>query len=125
MSALQKPVAQPEVVLTKALLNTAKKLDLNQAQLSRILGVDPSTVSRMARGASTLRSTGKEWDAATTLIRIYRSLGGLLDGNESLMLGWFQSLNHDFGKSPCEAVLESAGGIYRVCDYLDSLRGRF
>ncbi len=79
----------------------------------------------MNSGEALLRANAGEWDAATAVIRIYRSLGGLLDGNEALMLKWFSSHNTDFGKAPRDVMLEGGGGPYRVVEYLDSFRGRF
>jgi DNA-binding XRE family transcriptional regulator len=124
MTALTKEKLDASAVLTQALIRTATKLEINQKQLARTIGVDRSKISRMYSGDSLLRPNAGEWDVATAVIRIYRSLAGLLDGNETLMLKWFTSMNYDFGKAPREVLLEG-GGAYRVVDYLDALRGRF
>ena len=122
MSALPKPDAA--TVLTRALFAASERLQLNQKQLARILGVSPATVSRMVRLNGVLSETGGEWDAAAALVRVYRSLAGLLDGNEALSSAWMTSKNHDFGCAPVD-VLMQAGGVYRIGGYLDAYRGRF
>lgn len=125
MSAVQEVQPEAAAVLTKALIRTGEKLGLKQGGIAKVVGVDASTVSRMVSGKAQLRHTSREWDAAATLIKIYRSLGGLLDGNDDNIRAWFNSVNADFGRSPAEVVIEGPAGLYRVGAYLDSLRGRF
>ena len=125
MSAVTKPAPQSEVVITKAMLRAADRLSLNKTQLARILGVNPGTVSRYDAGTSKLRSTSGEWDCAAALIRVYRSLAGLLDGNDALIKSWMTSHNYDFDCAPITMLERHRAGVYNLGAYLDAYRGRF
>ncbi|GAA5785634.1 antitoxin Xre-like helix-turn-helix domain-containing protein [Chitiniphilus shinanonensis] len=124
MTALAKVAPDAATVLTKAVVRASDALEINQKVLARILGNSPSTVSRMVQGGALLRPNTGEWDAAAALIRVYRSLGGLLDGNDQLIKVWMTTFNHDLAATPVE-TLETGGGVYQLGAYLDAYRGRF
>lgn len=124
MTAPRKYEPDAALVLTKAVLRTGDRLSINQALLARVLGVHPSTVTRYLGGNSALRQNTAEWDAAAALIKGYRSLVGLLDGNDSHIVKWMTSHNSDFGCAPVE-LLQRGGGVYQLGGYLDAYRGRF
>lgn len=122
---VQKKV-KPEatVVLTKSVLRAADRLAVSKTLLARVLGVNPSTVKHYFSGDSSLRESAAEWDSASALIKVYRSLAGLLDGNEHLIEKWMTSQHSDFSCAPI-ALLERDGGVYQLGGYLDAYRGRF
>ncbi|WP_297577312.1 antitoxin Xre/MbcA/ParS toxin-binding domain-containing protein [uncultured Deefgea sp.] len=124
MSALEVERPEAAVVLGKALAAAWEKLNVSQAGVAKIIGLSEATVSRIANGTYILKPAKHEWAGAVAFIRIFRSLAGLLDGDEVLMREWLHSNNAEFRKAPIEVLMEG-GGVYRIGGYLDSMRGRF
>jgi hypothetical protein len=125
MSAQAKPVPNVEDVTTRAFLRAASALGLKNGAIASVLGVSASTVSRLNKPGGVLSSKQGEWDRATTFIRIYRSLAGLLGGDLPAMSAWLNSHNHDLGNVPLAIIQGSGSGLYNVIAYLDYYRGRF
>ena len=67
----------PRQVLTGAVLRASALLEITQSGLAQILGLSPSTVSRMANGTYTLDIQKKEWE-----------LGALLRPSPSFLRAW-------------------------------------
>jgi hypothetical protein len=111
------PLADPKVVLTKALLNAGRALGLSQAALGEIIGKDRSSISRGLDPAS------KAGELALLLIRCYRSLFVLVGGRPADMRHWMHTPNRDLGGIPAQE-LRSVQGLTRVLEYLDAMRGR-
>lgn len=105
-------------VLAKATLRAAQALGLSQAQLCRIIGRDRSSLSR-----SGIDPTSKSGELALLLIRCYRSLAVLVDGNSDQIQHWMQTDNTHTGGVPAEQ-LDSVAGLVQVTGYLDAIRGR-
>ena len=108
-------------VLSKAVVRASERLGIKANVLARILGVSPSTVSRLSKGAYTLDSKGKEWEFALLLVRIYRSLDSIV-GNDDTARKWLNSQNRAFGVKPLDLITQTEG-IVRVSTYLDASRG--
>ncbi|GAB7127991.1 antitoxin Xre/MbcA/ParS toxin-binding domain-containing protein [Amantichitinum ursilacus] len=124
MAALEKPVLKDEVVMTKALVRTAERLDFRQSDLGRMLGLSGASVSRMVHGQYELNNHRPEWDTALTLIRLYRSLSSILGGQEDLIRRWMHTPNTDLGGVPADIIRRGAAGLFTVGLYLDGIRGR-
>ena len=115
------PQADAEAVLAKAALRAAERLGLNQGSLAEILGVSPASISRLAQGQSVdLRGKGRE--CALFLVRIFRSLDALMGGDSAKASAWFHANNRHLHGIPAELV-RSIGGLTRVAEYLDAMRG--
>src|SRR5450755_1417701 len=70
-------------VLTKATMRVAEQLDLGQGALAKVLGISAPTVSRMFKGKWLIsEKDSKTWELAVMLVRVYRSLGAMVGGNE-------------------------------------------
>jgi DNA-binding LacI/PurR family transcriptional regulator len=110
-------------VLTGAVLRAAALLEVTQSGLSQILGLSPSTVSRMANGTYTLDTHKKEWELATLFVRLFRSLDALIASNDTVARGWLQEQNHGLVGRPID-LIRSTEGLVRVVQYLDAARGR-
>ena len=82
-----KPQSKP-AVLSKAVLNTAEYLDIPNARLARILGVSPSTVSRLGAGNYLLSAERKEWDFAVLFVRLFRSLDSIVGVSPTAAKAW-------------------------------------
>src|ERR1700749_3830932 len=97
--ALSKSKAEPRLVLTGAVLRASTLLEITQASLAQILGLSPSTISRMANGTYTLDDQKKEWELGALFVRLFRSLDAVIGSNDSAARGWLPSANNG-PKSP-------------------------
>lgn len=104
-------------VISKALLAAGEALGLSREQLGRVVGRDRS---RLRDG---LRPDSKPAELALLLIRVYRSLYALVDGDVAVMRHWMHTYNHGTGGIPAEQV-QSAQGLVAVVDYLDAIRAK-
>ena len=111
-----------QLVLTKAVVNTANYLDLPKCKLAHILGVSSATVTRLYVNSYQLSPDKKEWDFAVLLVRLFRSLDSIVGGAANDAKKWLDSENKAFaGKKPVE-LIESTEGLVRVVNYLDACR---
>ena len=123
------PRAQPEPkpearrVLTGAVLRASALLEITQSSLAQILGLSPSTVSRMANGTYTLDTHKKEWELGALFVRLFRSLDALIGSNDSSARSWLNGENRGLAARPVD-LIRSTEGLVRVVQYLDSARGR-
>jgi DNA-binding XRE family transcriptional regulator len=118
-----KPQTDACQVLTKAVMRAGELLDITQANLAQILGLSPSTVSRMASGTYVLDRHKKEWELGTLFVRLFRSLDTVIGSNDATARSWLNGQNHGLAGRPNELIL-STEGLVRVVQYLDAARGR-
>lgn len=112
-----------DVVLTKAVARAATLLGLSQRELSGILGVSESTVSRLCAEKYRLSpQRPKEWELARLFVRLFRSLDALW-GHDQVARTWLTSHNLGLAARPRD-LLASVEGLVRVVGYLDAARGR-
>jgi DNA-binding XRE family transcriptional regulator len=111
----------PGVVLGKAVTRAADRLGLSKALLARIIGVSPSTVTRIYDGRYLLDQNRKEWDFALLFVRVFRSLDSIV-GNEGTAQKWLRSQNQALNGRPIELITNTEG-LVRVVHYLDASRG--
>jgi hypothetical protein len=117
------PKPEPRRVFSEAVLRASALLEISQQALSQVLGVSPSTVSRMASGAYLLDAQKKEWELAALFVRLFRSLDALVGSNDVAARDWLNGLNQALLGRPIE-LIRSTEGLVRVVQYLDSARGR-
>jgi transcriptional regulator with XRE-family HTH domain len=126
-NAFQEIPARHEVrrddVLTKAVSNASRLLGLTDRELSGVLGVSPSSVSRVSNGDRSIDPVSKEGELALLFLRVFRSLDGLLGGDAESCRRWLRARNRHLGGVPAE-MLGTARGLVHVGDYLDALRGQ-
>lgn len=109
-------------VLGKAVIRAADRLGIPRAELSRILGLSPATVSRLHAGGYHLDPARKEWEFALLFVRAFRSLDSIVGSEEAARL-WLASENAGLNARPLD-LLRSTEGLVRVVQYLDAARGR-
>lgn len=111
--------SQPDeaAVISKALLAAGEALGLSREQLGQVVGRDRT---RLRDG---LRPGSKPAELALLLIRVYRGLYALVDGDAATMRHWMHTYNHGTRGVPAEQVL-SASGLVTVVEYLDAVRGK-
>jgi uncharacterized protein (DUF2384 family) len=121
--AAQRRVARPdrEVVLTKAVLQAANKLDVKAKPLASVLGLSETTLSRMKKGAYSLEAGTKAFELGVLFVRLFRSLDAIVGGDEAVARSWLQNPNSGLKGRPAEKILTIAG-LTDVIAYLDARR---
>ena len=114
---------QKERVLTKAILNLATFYDLSGKDLSYIIGISESTVTRLNQGKAFLSPSSKEGEIALLLLRVYRGLNALIGNDHDKARLWLTSHNHYFNKKPIDQ-LKTVTGLVQVVNYIDAMRGK-
>ena len=112
------PEADRELV-AKAAVRAADFLGLTQSELAGTIGISEASASRMAAG--TYAPSGKAFELALYLIRIYRSLDAIAGGDRKTMRAWMASENTAVRGVPRQLVLTGAG-LVNVMNYLDASR---
>jgi transcriptional regulator with XRE-family HTH domain len=113
------PEIDPGAVLAKAAMRAARELGLSQADLAAILGLSPASVSRMKEGGYSL--SGKPYELAACLVRVFRSLDAIVAGDGATLKGWIAAPNTDLGAPP-KALMRDVAGLIDVMNYLDAAR---
>jgi hypothetical protein len=108
-------------VLTRAALRAASLLGVARKDLAIVLGVSPSTVSRL--DDRPLDPARKEGELAVLFVRLFRSLDALLGGRTDKARDWLHAPNHHLGGVPAERI-RTVTGLVDVIEYLDALRGK-
>ena len=113
--------ANAAVVLSKAVARAAERLNVSRSQLAKVLGVSPSTVTRLYAGDYQLEQHRKEWEFALLFVRLFRSLDSIV-GEESTARKWLNSDNRGLNGRPLD-LINNTEGLVRVVHYLDASRG--
>lgn len=110
-------------LLSQAMVKIAAFWKLNNATLGGILGLSASTISRLKNGQGILDRGSKSFEAATFLLRLFRSLDALLGSDDKACRDWLAHKNLDFEMTPLQKIA-TFQGLIEVCDYVDSYRAR-
>ncbi len=113
---------EPGQVVLDAARRAADLLGLNQAQLSRVLGIDPSTLSRRISAGRGLAEGSREYESALLWIRLFRGLHAVVGGQDAAARTWLTSPNLAFGGQRPRDLIEGLEGLVRVVQYLDAHR---
>ncbi len=108
-------------VLSIAVVEAARLLEVNQTELSSILGVSTATVSRLAAGEYLLQPERKEWELAVLFVRLFRSLDSITGGREDHSRAWLRSDNRALQGVPAD-LIRKVESLVRVVQYLDASR---
>lgn len=111
---------QRMAVVATALINAQKALGLSNETVGKIIGVEASTITRIARRGGI--SDGKTIERAVLLIRAYESLSHLRGGDLASMRYWLTTANLDFNEEPPLKAMESWDGLADVVRYLEAMR---
>lgn len=122
---LTQPVrgAEPNsaVVLNKAVLRAAERLDVTARTLAAVLGLSEPSISRMRRGAFQLEPATKPFELAVLFVRLFRSLDAIVGGDETVARKWLVNANAALGGRPVERI-QTVTGLMDVIAYLDARR---
>lgn len=113
----------PAAVVSKAVIRAARQLDLTNAALADILGLSAPTVSRLAAGTYTLDPSGKPYELALLLIRLFRGLDAVVGGEEAPMRAWMRAHNLALAGIPAEQV-RTVSGLVEAVAHVDAARAR-
>lgn len=122
MNARIKHQPEASAVLTKAVLNTADQLGLKQAELGAVLGINRSSISRMSKGRL-LDPSKTEWQLSLFLVRVFRGLFALTDGDKQWMQHFMNTHNHATGGIPKQQI-QTVDGLVEVMNFIDAIRGK-
>jgi uncharacterized protein (DUF2384 family) len=120
MSALPKTLPNAALVLSKAVIRAAERLNVNRSLLAKVLGLSPATVTRLFAGQYQLEQSRKEWEFALLFVRVFRSLDSIV-GDEATAKKWLNSNNLGLNGNPIDLIRQTEG-LVRVVHYLDSAR---
>ena len=110
-------------LVTEAVLRARQALGLTLADLAGIIGVSEPTMKSYSRGASSIRAP-KTRELALGLIRVYRALYAILDGDPAQLRHWMATPNRHFrGQAPRD-LAKTFSGLAELINYLDVMRGR-
>jgi transcriptional regulator with XRE-family HTH domain len=113
------PLPDAGLLLAKAAIRSAQAMGLSQADLAAVIGLSPASVSRLKDG--TLALTGKTFELAACLVRVFRSLDAIVGGDRDTMRGWMRSPNSDLHGIP-GTLIRDVAGLVGVMAYLDAAR---
>ncbi len=125
----QDPPASPKdgaakaAVVSKAVVRAAQELGLRQLELAGILGISPASASRLITGQYLLQAEGKPFELALLLIRVFRSLSGVLGDRMADASAWMRVENLALGGVPAQ-LIATAAGLVNTLAYLDAARAR-
>lgn len=114
-------VTHATAVLSKAVTRAAEHLHVSHSLLARVLGVSPSTITRLYAGGYRLVQQRKEWEFALLFVRLFRSLDSIV-GDASTARLWLASENKGLNGRPIDLICATEG-LVRVVQYLDASRG--
>lgn len=106
-------------LLLRAVLRASDELELSRTALARVLGRDRSLFGR-GKGIDPASKTG---ELALLVVRLYRSLAGLVGNDRPQMRHWFHTANRHTGGVPAEQV-QRAEALVDIVQYLDAMRAR-
>ena len=111
-------------VLRKALIRVTEQLDVKRQELSAIVGLSESSLSRFfSKHDYYIDPSTKEGELAVLFIRLYRSLDVLFGGNKEQCRLWIKNDNKHLGMTPIQFI-QSIPGLIHTVEYLDAMRGK-
>lgn len=108
-------------ILSKAVARAAALLDVDDEDLSTVLGISGALIPRMRDGTYGCEPGTSGFDAAILFVRLFRSLDAIVGGNTDLARAWLRNHNNVFNASPLEKIRNDVG-LSEVVDYLDAQR---
>jgi hypothetical protein len=125
MSGLNKKdqQAKDEAIVSKAVINAARKLSLSNVELSNVLGLSEPQISRIANQTTVIKKDTKDFELSLLFVRLFRSLDAIVGGDDKTAAAWLRGKNLAFGQSPIERI-KKIEGLIDVLSYLDSRRAK-
>jgi Protein of unknown function (DUF2384) len=124
MSATLKTNIEPLaeiMVLTKAALRAAERLQIPASQLAPIIGQSEASLSRMKAGRLFLEPGSKPFEIALLFVRLFRALDAVTGGDDKVSAAWLRNPSLALGEPPLSKI-RSLSGLFDVLAYLDARR---
>lgn len=109
------------IIITKATVQAADRLGLTGVLLSNIIGVSEANISRMRNGKYIIPENSKVSELSILLLRVFRSLDAIVDGDENTTKSWMKNVNTALGDAPINKIV-TVQGLIDVLTYLDARR---
>ena len=109
------------VVLTKATLRAAERLQIPANALAPIIGQSEASLSRMRAGRLFLEPGSKPFEIALLFVRLFRALDAITGGDDKVSAIWLRGVNLTLGEPPL-TKMRSLAGMFDVLAYLDARR---
>jgi hypothetical protein len=111
-------------VLSTAVIEAARRLQLGSTDLNAIIGTSQPSASRLLNGKYFIPEGSKTWELSAHFVRLYRSVSSLVGGDDDLARSWLKSANQAFDNRQPLDVVKRVDGLLHVCEYLDAHRAR-
>lgn len=109
-------------VLSTAVAEAARHLNVGPTALGKIIGVSQPVASRLLSGTYAIKEGYKEWELAALFVRLYRGLFSIVGNNDELAKDWLLSGNLAFGNQAPIGVIKNVQGLVHACEYIDAHR---
>jgi len=116
-------ISNDEAIVSKAVVNAARKLGMTNVELSDVIGESEPRLSRIANKTAMIKKESKEFELSLLFIRLFRSLDAIVGGNKETAAAWLRGNNLAFGQRPIERI-KRIEGLIDVLSYLDSRRAK-
>ena len=105
--------------LTQAVLQIVDMLGLYQAELARVLRLKCGDIGRLAAAQQCLKPATPAWDQAQLLVRCYRALYSVHNGNGVAMRHWLRVTEDTLGGVPHLLIVDD-GRLADVVAWLEA-----
>jgi uncharacterized protein (DUF2384 family) len=119
---LQPDPATRSQVLSSAVAETARHLDIGPSNLGRVIGVSQPVASRLLNGRYAIKESTKEWELSALFVRLYRGIFSIVGNNDELAKDWLRSSNRAFGDQTPLDTIKTVQGLVHACEYVDAHR---
>lgn len=114
---------EKSAIISKAVCRAADFWEINNQQLSDILGISGSSVSRLRGKQYFLNKNRKEWELGLLFLRAFRGLDAYMGGHLKNEKSWLNAKNSALNGVPVE-LMRNVEGLASVVQYIDCVRGR-
>ena len=108
--------------LTQTVLQITAMLDLYQAELARVLGIQCGDIGQLASGRRCLQPDTEAWDRATRFVRFYQLLYRQMAGDGVAMRHWLRIEDRQLAAVPHRLIVDE-GRLHDVVRSLEHATG--